>query len=46
MTLTQAVMKKNALKKQGIRCQIKCLHGSNDSALWTVLVKDIDYCDA
>lgn len=43
MTLTQAVEKKNSLRQQGVNCQIKCISGSNEDAVWTVLVAGQDY---
>lgn len=43
MTLTQAIEKKNILLQQGIKCQIKCVSGSNDSAVWAVLIEGVDY---
>lgn len=43
MSLTQAVEKKNTLRQQGVKCQIKCVSGSNDNALWAVLIRSVDY---
>ena len=43
MTLTQAIEKRNQYRSNGVGCQIKCISGSNDAAVWEVFIKGIDY---